>query len=450
MPNAARWMMVAPLLLGGCASGLPGARPLTYATPGEARVFATGDRCVHDPAGDEAAGLIAAVLTGAASQLLKGFGTALSEGAKGGALPSSTATLNLQLDPGAMPKCIVIIRGAFDPRGKTVTPLDNAAFLSLTGEDAEKRTRLASLGLPHIYRIDHYVELRVENAANGKALTFAPIFLRLANSIDGARKGERDLSVAVKFNRAGADPVGSVVVIADRQIGSTSSWPKPATNVRYPIEAPWFGSPHPASAPAGTTAAANAAAVAPAPAPVAPSIVGSSGSDAGGGGQIAPAPAGPGGSIVPMQSTSKHAVPITLTTTVVETRPTNEGLAFVATLFNAVEPKIEEKLKPLIDSSARRTAEAAEESASLGVQADYAAAEGTARAALVGYCLASSTESTAAGKQDRITKSKDARSAQLKANVAAIKAEIDQPYKQLVIISDGLPTTMNASVCSGL
>jgi hypothetical protein len=145
-----------------------------------------------------------------------------------------------------------------------------------------------------------------------------------------------------------------------------------------------------------------------------------------------------------MQSTNPAALPVTVTSTVVETRPTKEGLAFIATVFNGLEPKIEEALKPVIDDQARHAADAT----SLGVQADYATAEGAARAAVISYCSASSAETTAAGKQDRITKSSAARTAQLKANVAAIKAELAQPFTTLVAVSSGLPTAVNAGPCS--
>lgn len=141
---------------------------------------------------------------------------------------------------------------------------------------------------------------------------------------------------------------------------------------------------------------------------------------------------------------------MTLTVTVVETRPTNQSLAFIASVFNGLEPKIEETLKPMIDSDARAKADAAEATAELGALAEYAVAEGAARAALITYCKAASTDPAAAGQVDRITKSKDARSSQLKANVAAIKAEVDQPYSSLITVSAELPATANASGCTGI
>ncbi|MEH3036193.1 MAG: hypothetical protein PGN23_06835 [Sphingomonas adhaesiva] len=447
MKRTAHLSALAATLLGGCASGLPGLRPLSYATPGEAHVFATGDRCAHEPSGNEAAGLVAAALTGAASQLLKNFGTALSEGAKGGALPASTAAANLELAPGTVPRCLVVIRGAFQPGGLAV-PIDLVRWLGLEpGGEAAKR--LSSLGIPAVYRIDHYVEIKVMSSASSKALTFAPTHVRLVRSIDGASRGERDMSIAVKFGRVGADATGSAVVVADRRIGAPGfTWQ--AINRRYLIEAPWFASFHAAPSPAGTAAAA-----APAPQPARQGAAGPrpggvvGGGGAGPGGQIAGPPVGtPAGGIVSMSEQGAGSVPTTVTVTIVETRPTNEALAFVAAVFGGLQPKIEEKLKTVIDDDARRTADVAEATGQLDLEAAYAAALGTAQAAVVSYCEAASGDATPAGRTDRITKSQAARSAQIKANAAAIKADSPQPYPALAKISAGLPAQANPAACA--
>ena len=440
-------LVLVSLLLSGCAQGLSGIRPLTYATPAEAHVYATGEKCPHEAGDREFAGLIAAALTGIASTLLKNFGAALSEGAKGGALPSSTSTQNLQLDPGKTPKCIIIIRGAFQATSKNLAPIvDLATYLGIGPDAADQRLRLNGLNIPPIYRVDHYIELRMDSSNNGKALTFAPLYVRLGQSIDGATRGERDLSIAVKFNRVGADPVGSAIVIADRKIGSEAPPSEAQPNGRYSIEAPWFGTFHAPAAVAGTATAAAPAQ--PRASRRAPGPVGRSGSGAGGGGIAAPPTTTPGGAVAVMQSDSKDAVPVTVTATVVETRPTNEGLAFIATVFNGLEPKIEAAVNPLIDSRARRTADAADDTATLGAQADYATAIGAADAAVISYCEAASADTNAAGRQDRITKSTAARAAQLKANVAAIKAELDQPFTALVVISALAPDVVNIGPCS--
>lgn len=453
-------------LLSGCASGLPGMRPLTYVTPGEAHVFATGEKCPHEPVGKEFGGLAAAAITGVASQLLKNFGTTLSEGAKGGALTPSISTLNLQLEPGKVPKCVVIVRGAFQPSDKSRTTVDLGSYLGLATDAADARTRLATLNIPQLYRVDYYIELRVGASENSKALTFAPLFMQIDKSIDGATKGERDVSIALKFGRVGSEAaIGSAILVSDRKLGAPSSW-EPLGNGRYLIEAPWFGtfhaSPTVAGIPAATTAApaqaqaaakpqaANRARGATPPLPDAredASPVGEGGLGAGGGDTGLPTL--PGSTIPTMQSKSPSAVPVTLTATVVETRPTNEGLAFVASVFGGLQPQIEAKLKPLIDSEARQAAVDAEATAELNAQAELAAARGTAEGALISYCSASSPDATAAGRQDRITKSQAARAAQLKANVSAIKAAEAYIYDAIVVVSANLPSAVNAGPCTG-
>lgn len=441
-----------PLTLTACASGFPGVRPLTYSTPGEAHVYATGGKCVHETAGDEFAGLIAAALTGVASQLLKNFGAALTEGSKGGALPTSTAILNLQLDPKVIPKCVIIIRGAYQPTSKDSAGIDLNKFLDLDDSMQEERVRLQELKIPSLYRIDHYIELRLDNSANEKALTFAPLYVKVSQSIDGSTSGERDLSVSVKFNRAGADAVGSAVVIADRNVGNQASRWTRQDNKRFPIEAPWFGTFYAAEV-NGTTGGpvvvqAPVAPAKPVPAAAPPAPVGGGGAVGGGGKAVAPGvPKSPAPS---MESTAKTSLPVTLTATVVETRPTNEGLAFIAAIYNGIEPKIEDVAKPLIDSGARSAAEAAQRSGDLSAQADFSSADGAARAALITYCATSSAEDSAAGKQDRIQKSSAARIAQLKVNLAAIKADIEQPYANLIVISSALPSVSNAAICAAL
>lgn len=442
--------------LSGCAAGLPGARPLTYVVPGEARIYATGQACVHEPSGKELGGLVAAVLTGAASQILKNFGTALSEGAKGGQLTPSVATANLQLRPGTAPRCVVVVRGLFQPDAKHPSPVDMPSFLGLATADEEGRRRLTALQLPPIYAVDHYLELRLDSSNDAKALTFAPVFVSLQRSTEGATKGVRDLSASLKFNRVGVEAAGSAVVVADIRVGSSRTF-VPEANGRFTIEAPWFGSFHAAPSPTGTAKKTTPATVpvdparAPSaePAPSGPVGAGGGGVGVAGADAVIPAGRAPGPAIVDMQSSASDAVPITMVGTVVLTRPTNEALAFAATLFNGVEPKVEDTIKPILDPASARAAATASLTDSLDAQAEYATAQGAAEAAIIGYCGASSAADDAAGKQDRVGKSKDARAAQLKANVAAIKAATDPPYASLIVVSSKAPIEANAGQCAG-
>lgn len=451
------WCFLLPALatlgaLAGCASGLPGARPLTYATPGEARLFVSAGKCPHEPDGDEAAGLAVAVLTGVASELLSNFGTALKQGAAGGNLPSSVSTLNMTLDPGVIPRCIVIVRGAFEQDKRNPTEKNLRALFGEGGEaeaPAELKGRLDAFNFVPVYRVDHLIEIQVVSSSNSKALTFAPIFVRIDRSMDDSKEGERDISIALSFKRLGHDEVGSTVVVADRLIGEEPTVMKRhAVTKRFTREAPWFGSFHArptiedsAVIAAKQTVGAPSDAV-PTNAAVAPDAGVVGGGGAGAGEVSTVAGSAPASMAVTLFSKGASAVPVTLTATVVETRPTNEGLAFIASIFNGVKPKLEEALKPIIDPSLKDAADEAAASAAYTVEADYSRAYQDAEGAIIAYCHGASSDSTPTGQADRIKKSGDARVAQLKANAAALKAgKSNLPYKKPVSISSAPPSS---------
>lgn len=444
------WSFLLPALalgaLAGCTSGFPGARPLTYAIPGEARLFVSPGKCPHQPDGDEAAGLAVAVLTGVASELLSNFGTALKQGAVGGNLPSSVSTLNMTLDPGVIPRCIVIVRGAFEQDKRNPTEKNLRALFGEAKDPEERKRRLDAFNFVPVYRVDHLIEIQVVSSSNSKALTFAPIFVRFDRSLDDSKEGERDVSIALSFKRLGYEPVGSTVVVADRLIGHEPTViERHAVTERFSREAPWFGSFHatptiedsagiaakPAVGAASAAAAANAAT-----APAA-GVVGGGGAGAGGVGMVPNI--APASMAVTLFSKGVSAVPVTLTVTVVETRPTNEGLAFIASVFNGIKPKLEEALKPIIDPSLKDAAEEAAKSTAYSVEAEYSQAYQAAEGALIAYCHGASSDNSPTGQLDRIKKSGDARIAQLKANAAALKAgKLNVPYKNLVLISSSL------------
>ncbi len=406
--------MAAFVLMGTACTSAPGFRPLSYAAPGEARVFASPDQCPHEPLVQaEAAPLVAAILTGAASQLLSNFGTALTEASKGGNLPSSVATLNMSLPPDGVPRCLLIIRGAFDSSAEHPTAVDLPSLFELPDDaKAELAERLKAFAMTDVYRVDHLVEIQLTASPNSKALSFAPLFVRIDRSLDESRDGTRSLSVGVKFQRVGAtSEAGSVVVVPDRVIGkATPGMARNETTKRYPRESPWFGTFHATSAPAG---GAGVAGLAGAAAPPPPPVV-----------------------LTTVFSDAKDAVPVTVTTTVVETRPTREGLAFIASIFSAVKPKIEEALKPMLDSNFKAAEDVKEQAAKLTGDADHQATVTTAKLAVLTYCENSSADAAAAGKQDRLTKSSAARVAQLKANASSIK--YDQPliYDKYIEVTD--------------
>lgn len=301
------------LLLAAAASGC-GLRPISHAVPGEPRLYTSFDLCPNEVAGPESAALVTALITGVASQLLNRFGTALDEGSKGGALPSVVATRNLDLARGRVPTCVVYARGSFDRVAPDDTSVSWPKLLGIDPDDPESKRRADALGFDPAYRVDQLIELRVMASKGDQALTFAPLRLHLARSIDGARDGERDLTVALRFNRVGEEGTGSVAVIPNQAIGRSQPALERHRDGHYPREAPWFASFHPAAAVAGPGGSAGG----PMPLP---------------GSVATPVPGG------------ASTIPVTLTATVVETRPTNEGLAFISAVFSKIKPSLEEALK---------------------------------------------------------------------------------------------------------
>lgn len=231
-------VLMAGSLLSGCAGGLPGLRPLTYQEPGETRVYSSYKACPHT-AGANFAPVLAAIGVEAASQLIKGFGTALSKGAEGGALPASVSTTNIEVGTD-LPQCLIIIRGRFaanadEPEAIALPSTGNAQPLSIVKRDGSK----AVAALPEVLDLQHYIELQLLPSANRTAMTFGPALIHVARSMDGARSGERALSIAVKFDRPGKNEVGSAVLIGNRRIGDLAAYPlDPRDRMLY--EAPWF------------------------------------------------------------------------------------------------------------------------------------------------------------------------------------------------------------------
>ncbi|EZP50005.1 hypothetical protein [Sphingomonas sp. RIT328] len=436
-------VLASAIVLPGCTQGLPGLRPLSYASAGEARIFLSEEACVHDENGKEFAGLLAAVATTAASVLLENFGTALKNGAAGGALPTVTATRNMTLEPGRIPRCITFIRGSFDAgTGKTQkVDWERALGFSATAQP-EMQTRLASLHVPDLYRLDHFIEFRLVEAPERRALTYFPVFTLVAKSLDGSAKGRRDLSINVKFSRPGAQDAGGPVLLADRNIGQRYVLKVDPGSGRADYEAPWFTFPNglvpkevvTTGAGVGTDAAVTATLH------TAGGITAGSGL---GGAGTSPPPA-TSSQLVDPYSTTSTAIPVTVTVTVVETRPTNEALAFVASVFNGVRPQISSALGPILSSDVAAT----EQTADLMAQGEYATALGAAKTALIAYCETASTATDAAGRSERLTRSAAARASQLMANSAAIKTGAALPFTSIVVIGDGTVDATKAVGCT--
>ncbi|MCA8054374.1 hypothetical protein [Burkholderia cepacia] len=475
MKNYSRYilcLLILPFLV-ACAEGMPGFRPLTYADSAEARIIVSGSNCMHTPRGQELAPLVAAFVTGAASKLLENFGTALSDAAKGGALPPSTSTANFQVLPGQIPKCIVVIRGTFSAHGSKAKKLelDRVLWTQTDQNAADMSATLAKLDPPDIYSMDHFIELQLVASKNGKAMTFAPVFAWIGRSIGGDKRGNRDFSISLKFNRPGADATGGVVVLSDMQIGESRTF-APDSQSRYVHESPWFLSFHQAGSglaenqskqptgvsPSSTLSGGHVAPIDSTPvhvagnaAPASDAVVGGGGAGSGGsggknGGQILQ----PSSGNVDVQAKDPAAVPVTATATVVETRPERGGLAFIAAVFTGVEPKLNSAVTNMVDTSSRRQAQFTSETSTLEANATYSDAQGKAWAAVIAYCGTASKATDAAGRSDRVTKSSAARSAQFKANDAALKAGVPPPFGQLIEITDAVDGGTNVAYCSNL
>jgi hypothetical protein len=258
--------------------------------------------------------------------------------------------------------------------------------------------------------------------------------------MDGAVKGDRAISIAVKFDRPGHDAIGSVVLISNRQIGDKKAYDVDASQ-RMQYEAPWFASiasaegTAPAAAADGVSPVKDAAGNAPpapgdkpVPAPGKPAPAKPA--------KAPPKPVKPNPPTVAADApaTPNGPTPYTITATVIETRPTKEFLAFVASVFAGVEPQLNDALKNQIDPATRATNAGTD----IDHQSAYVTAYATAQTAMFAYCVLPG----ATAKGDLITKSAAARVGQLAANKAAIAADLNAPYAQLVEVGTADPTTV--------
>lgn len=427
-------------LLSGCASGLPGLRPVSYQTPGETRVFVSYKACPHK-AGPNFAPVLTAVALEAASQLIKGFGTALSKGAEGGALPASVSTSNIEVSKD-LPQCLIIIRGRFstdvDHKNETALPPVGVGINSIS---VMKDGQLFETVLPQVYDLQHYIELQLLPSRNKSALTFGPALIYIARSMDGAKTGDRSLSIAVKFDRPGHDGLGSAVLIGNRSIGKQDAYPLDERN-RLLYEAPWFAAPDVPdgdaaanSATSGSTGAVTQAAGTPPSQPVGTPPA----QPAGATGISQPTSGSGSGSVQQTKApgSTNGPFPYTLTTTVIETRPTKQFLAFVASVFTAVEPTLTDAVKGQIDP----TTQTAAKKTSIDNESAYATALASAKTALLTYCALPADTS----KADLIAKSTAALTAQLAVNKAALDADKTAPFPTL--IDAGIADPSSATIC---
>lgn len=446
------------LALSACGGGLPGLRSTSYQASGEARLFSIANSndpfCPHDPRSVQRAGaaefggaIVTALVGSLVSKGLERFGTALQEGAEGGELPAITAQRNMMLAPGTHPNCLILVRGEFGDSGTSVAPFlttdDANVAQSPSGLPDIVAKRLNEFGIDNVVRLDQYIELAIVPASNERAMTFAPVHYQMSRSIDGSSSGERDVTVSLAFKRAGEEkPVGSNVLLGGRRIGNSETFAQSRCPLGedgfglpycvLPVQAEWFGSFHPADPAKKETKK--------------PKSTGPQ-NDETDPVQNLPQTDETGAVEVSLWSTDKNSVPVTVTATIVETRKTREGLAFVASVFNDVKPKIEEELKPLYDETQRR----ANETAALTKLAELAGAVSAAEAKLITYCKVAKTDpQDAAAQIDRLTKSQEAYAAQVAANSKAISIGEALPYgpSDILELSELVQSEVNEEQCS--
>ena len=442
---------VCALSLTGCGSeGLPGLRPLTYASPGEAKIVLSGVQCPHDPDLKNGADVIGSIATAAAGQLLDNFGQTLTKAAAGGALPASTATINFTPHPGDLPQCIILMRGEFTDVSVNKETRGKVDLISKVGAVGTGDTgpALRALKLPQMDRVDYYIELKLIKAPGGKALTFAPVYLWMPTSLDGSTSGSRDLSIALRFKPIGGDEVGAPILLPNRQLGIGKEIPQNA-NRQFDYQAPWFGNFSSPPAQSDVGSAKLGAAIKPRAPAIKPAVPASGDIEAGAGavgsGGVPAAPAAPQSRFVDLFPASGDTVPVTLTSTVVETRPERGGLAFVASVFTAAEPTIKTAVGPALDS----TVASANKQATLTVEATAQTAFGQGEGAMIAYCQYTTVNPDPAGRADYIQKSSAASAAQLVANSAALAAHKAEPYPDVITISDGAGDLgSNKAICA--
>lgn len=407
--------LVSCTILSGCSSGFPGARPLTYSTPGEARLFVSAKECPHVSESNEffpAAVLVTAI----GSQLLTNFGAALAKGAEGGKLSPEAATLNMMLDSGAMPKCIVIIRGEFDKTKATSQSIAKYDLFSVPSNEQNMKIKVDELKLPAVYRADYVIETRLMMSNNKKAIKLAPVYFRFNRSIDGDTSGTRDVTVSYDFATPEGNKSGSVLVIRNKSIGGQEQAFGVNDYGNYTIESPWFTPFNviPTTLPSkGVKHDKNNVLSTGSPYQNLPSSI--------------------------LFSDKPDAMPVTLSSTVVETRPTNEGLAFIASIFTAIKPDIENSIKESIDPETIKKTRSEISDA----ESTYLMALGEAKKAELDYCTLPQKGDSTAARTERIIKSAAAGSAQAKANSAAIKMGKAYEFTRIIPVSDSIENIQN-------
>lgn len=390
----------------GCSSGFPGARPLDYTTSGEMRQFVSSDTCPHSIENNTNEDvLLAAVGLAIGKQVLTNFGSVLAKGAAGGPLSPSTAITNMTPDPGVIPKCIVIIRGEFDNDEKNESDKNLKAYFSAPAEDNNTfNLKLTKFNIPKLSRIDYLIEISIIMSGNLKAFKMVPVYLKFDHSIDGDSSGKRDITIAFDFTTPDGNKTGSVVTIQNASLGAP-----PKTFKNYSHESPWFNSFNAVKNEQANKRLMNNGTV-------------STGSD-----KIYQSTGN-------LFSNASDSMPITFTSSVVETRHTKQGLLFISSVFNTVKPDVETYLNNTFDPATIKNNKI-ESSSALSI---YLVAIGNAKKAILDYCSLSENDNSKSAREDRIIKSSAAGVAQVEANSAALRMGQSYEYTKIIPISDKL------------
>jgi len=287
---------------------------------------------------------------------------------------SVSATVNIEIDDWTMPDCVQVIQGRFYSREEDFTKASNSVSSNIPG--AHEKFRSIGAYLAEDPRV--FFEGQIRRSTDKTAIAIGPSFLAYNEPIGpAARSNVRDLIFSFAISAPGSSPDDNSGTVGQLQFNDVSfgTWVMydslTPEKISFP-ETPW----------------------------------------------------------IPLVTT-EHPVPVTLSITVSETRDANEFLLFVADTLSGSKEQLETALQKTLVASERiklREQEAESErnrqSDATSRVVDAVQAETEARVAVQKYA-ALPAEADAA---ERLAAAGDARSKQLKANLAAANAGLAEPF----------------------
>ena len=425
-----------------CASRLGTVQPPPASASIDKSVFDTRlfyNKCVLLTTAEEARGeafplaaLGAAVLPSLISTTLDRFGQALRRAGEA-ETTSISASLNIEVEPDQekLAPCVQFVRGWFLDEASGVP---DSVLKGMTPQELNrvKDRRIYLAEAPHFF-----LELRLRRSANGEAVAYAPSYLVYNRLLkDGSEAmSHRGLAVQFSIHKPGkpADDdsaVGAPLTFGNLEIGTARRYLLPDTSQAPYPESQWF----PSFIPVSPQAASLSSAV---PAPPPPAVPSPSSAVPTPPPPAIPMPSVPAPPISVPTMPTKHAAPLTATLTVAEVRDANKFLLFLADVFEGSKENLQTLLETQLIKEKRDAAKleaATQQQENLSqYYTDFADAE----IKYIEWCNANKQQD-AAGKKDRLAKSKEAHVAQLKANLSAQKARLSQPYSTLVPVGDAI------------